>query len=458
MTAKALTLKNKADDTRSMLLAPHRLETMAAVLPTGFAPKRMVELAIQAMILDPQIFDCTQLSIYTALMGAAQAGFEINPASGSAYIVKYGDRATLIPGYQGYKDLAWESGLVSGLSMEVICEKDFFDYEMGTSAFLRHKLPMDEPRGPVTGSYALVNYANGGVDFAIVTLPELNDIRNMVLKRTPKSPWGNPEHFPGMCKVAAFRKLRKLMPRKAIGSRLAIAGALEDAADLGVNQANVIDLPADDVRDLGGETTTGTDALKDALSNTATEPPAPATPSQAAMAAQAPVDTDEATPEEQFVCGDCGLVAKSGRGLTQHKKSKHERRGAAEEQPDEGAGPQGAEPEDPPPPEGSAAEARAAAEAEAAAFRELQAVDQFLEDAAMGEEASAPEPVAPEPVRQYTYDQVADAIGAITSVDDIAVRYEEIKEGQFGTFAGLEMEMIEQLFVLQKLQVEAVQN
>ena len=140
-----------------------------AALPKHIDAGRIARVAMTAVRQNSKLALCTKESFLGGFLVASQMGLEINTPLGHAYLIPYGNKATLVPGYRGIMDLAYRTGLYKTISAEVVYEKDDFDYELGLKKSLTHKPPKTGERGQVIGFYGFYLLENGGFDFAYMT-------------------------------------------------------------------------------------------------------------------------------------------------------------------------------------------------------------------------------------------------------------------------------------------------
>jgi len=144
-------------------------------------------------------------------MASAQMGLE--PDGIHAALVPYGRECTLVPMFQGLLTLAWRSGLVKSIEVEVVREKDYFEYQRGTEAVIRHvpHWPTKEAGEP-RATYAIAHMTNGGTVMTVMDMDQIDDVRP---KHGRKTPWDDPKTLPEMLKKSALRRLCKLLPKSA---------------------------------------------------------------------------------------------------------------------------------------------------------------------------------------------------------------------------------------------------
>lgn len=150
---------------------------------------------------------CRPESLLGALMTAAQLGLEPGPL-GEAYLVPFKDQVTFIPGYRGLLKLAWNSGQLKHISARVVYEADQFDYAYGLHPDLTHK-PARGDRGGITDVYACAVLLDGGAEFEVLSVPDVEAIR--ARSRAAKDgPWRT--DWDAMARKTAVRQLAKWLP------------------------------------------------------------------------------------------------------------------------------------------------------------------------------------------------------------------------------------------------------
>ena len=140
-------------------LTKHRAQ-LERSLPRQMNVDRFISLVNGAASKNPDIAQCEPLSIMQAVGHAARMGLEID-VSGHGYLVPYDDRrrgikvCQFIPGWQGIVDLINRSGR-GVVKTGAVFDGDFFDWDLGLDAFLRHK-----NQGIETAEHLVYTYAIG---------------------------------------------------------------------------------------------------------------------------------------------------------------------------------------------------------------------------------------------------------------------------------------------------------
>lgn len=177
-------------------------------------PERMARIALVQFRRSPALLKCTGESIVAAMLTAAQWGLE--PDGRNAHLVPYGPECTLIPDYKGLVMLARRSGEVSTISAEAVYENDLFRVRLGTDQELEHEPCLQGDRGEILAFYSAVRFKDGGTQFVVMTLDEVEEHRDrhsQAYRRANKkggkkdSPWHT--DFPEMGKKTVFRRLSK---------------------------------------------------------------------------------------------------------------------------------------------------------------------------------------------------------------------------------------------------------
>jgi len=216
--------------------------SIAQALPKHVTPDRIIKTMLVAANRTPDLLACTQASIVETISRAAELGLDLSGTLGEAYPVPFNNRVgdnwikqcQLIIGYRGLAKLARQSGDVSYIEAEVVCENDQFDFEKGMNAKCSWKPPLKGERGEPIGAYALVKLKDGGVQFDFMTTDDIDKIRRRSKSGSGsdgkaigawKSDWGE------MAKKTVFRRLAKWLPLSAEKSELLMLAMDHDNED-----------------------------------------------------------------------------------------------------------------------------------------------------------------------------------------------------------------------------------
>jgi recombination protein RecT len=234
---------------------------MAAALPRNITPERLARVALSAVQRVPKLLECDSKSFLGAIMACAALGLEPDGLLGQAYLVPFGGKCTLIPGYQGLMKLARQSGEIASIDAHPVRYGDTFEYCYGADPSIRH-VPAERPFDPATGwskdwapgaithFYSVAKMRDGSVAFVVMPTWEVDEIRDnsqgyKAAKQYDRdSPWDTDYDRMG-CKTA-IRRLCKYLPASVEDNRLHRAIAIDERADRGVDQdvGGFVDLDA----------------------------------------------------------------------------------------------------------------------------------------------------------------------------------------------------------------------
>lgn len=142
-------------------------------LPKDFDADRFTRIAITAIKNNPKLMDCDPYSILGGLMLAAQLGLEPNSPLHEASLIPYKNKAEFQIEYRGYLKLVWNSGLVSYLDYDKICQNDEYEYQKGFEYRFWHKPRISGDRGPAIAYYAMAEIKGGGKVLTIMSKDEV---------------------------------------------------------------------------------------------------------------------------------------------------------------------------------------------------------------------------------------------------------------------------------------------
>jgi recombination protein RecT len=198
-------------------LAPRFAEVLGNTMPVARL-MRTLKISVERL---PKLLECDRQSLFNAAMSAACLGLEVDGVTGQAYVLPFKNKAQLVIGYKGYVTMAARSGIT--MTGSVVRDGDEFDYELGSSAFVRHK-PALGNRGRIIASWA-VGAAIGRP--AIVNVLGIDELLAIKAKspgaQKSDSPWNDPAiGFPAMCEKSGKRRLSRSLPLNVmtLGARM----------------------------------------------------------------------------------------------------------------------------------------------------------------------------------------------------------------------------------------------
>ena len=235
-----------AKDTKSFTeFLKKRMPSIQRVAASHMRPDRLYRIVLANVSRTPALLNCTQESIFRAVMQAAELGLEPGSAVGEGYLVPYKDQCQFIPGYRGLISLAFRSGHVRSVKANVCYQGDDFEYEEGLEPKLRHKPAFDKERkvAEITFAYCVVMLESGGVIYDVMTRGEIDAIRQRS-RAGNSGPWVT--DYAEMAKKTVTRRCLKYAPMSVEMSK---ALALDHAADSGEvidAEFESLDMPEDE--------------------------------------------------------------------------------------------------------------------------------------------------------------------------------------------------------------------
>lgn len=152
--------------------------------------------ALQAVAESQYLQKCTPDSIRKAVAGVALTGTTLNPVHKLAYLIPRQDhgvwKACLQFSYRGSIKTVVDGGSIRGVRAVVVYDFDFFDYNMGTPAFVKHKHGEPKADGKViedfedrpelilkhfTHCFSIATFVDGTEE--ILVLPRWKILKNM---------------------------------------------------------------------------------------------------------------------------------------------------------------------------------------------------------------------------------------------------------------------------------------
>jgi recombination protein RecT len=198
-----------------------RTDTFSDLLPKHISATKFINMVLNACVNNTTLLQCTPTSILTSAMRSAQLGL-LPDNNGEAHLIPFNNpkknnqlEAQFLPGYRGLVQLALRSGQVRKFQPRAVYQGDEFDYAYGTEEYIKHKpLNLSEQ---ISHVYAVLEFTNGGKMFDVMTLQEIEAVRNDApeWKGTPEKDKKNTFwvlRFSDMAKKTVIRKLAKYAP------------------------------------------------------------------------------------------------------------------------------------------------------------------------------------------------------------------------------------------------------
>lgn len=235
-------------------------------------PSRLLRIAYNNVAYDTALLECSatpqgMASIFGGVMECLKLGLQIGGPMQEAWLIPFKQKgipiATVIIGYQGYRNILDRGKSVIDLHPVSVYEGDEFDFELGSRPFVKHKPKLGD-RGKLIAVYAVAHLPRGGIQIEVMGKEEVDQHRAKS-RASGAGPWV--DFYDAMALKTVVRKISKYLPKSS--EILARALDLDDRADRGVDQnvdieGLVFDLsvPAGGMKQVGG---TKLDELKKSL-------------------------------------------------------------------------------------------------------------------------------------------------------------------------------------------------
>lgn len=197
--------------------------TFARVMPKGFTPDRLVQMAISARNQTPGLAECDMSSFLSCCLRCATLGMEPSAVDGlgRAYILPYNNRKTgrkeaqFILGKNGMLELVQRSGMVSTIRTQCVYEGDDFDYfedENGLHYHYRPNLDAEHGEKNMKLVYLSAQLKDGGHVFLAMSKKEVDEVRGRS-KASKFGPWQT--DYEAMAEKTVLRRAfnRGMLPR-----------------------------------------------------------------------------------------------------------------------------------------------------------------------------------------------------------------------------------------------------
>jgi len=183
-------------------------------LPAHVSVDKFERVVQTALNQQPDLLNCTRRSLFGACVNAAQDG--LLPDGREGAIVSFKDnksgntQAQWMPMVAGILKKVRNSGELSSISTQVVCENDQFDYQLGDEEYIDHK-PALGNRGNVIAAYAIAKLKDGSTMREIMGRDEIDRVRSVSKSKDNKyGPWM--QWYGEMSRKTVLRRLSKRLP------------------------------------------------------------------------------------------------------------------------------------------------------------------------------------------------------------------------------------------------------
>ncbi len=173
-----------------------------------------MEFAIQIFQNNSYLLTCEPDTVRNCLINVALTGTTLNPVLKQAYLVPRGKKCCLDMSYIGLIKIITDTGSVKHIKSGVVYEKEFFDIELGSGGYVKHKPFLGTGgNGRRIGAYSVATLHDGTFHVDFMYEAELMNIksRSEGVKSGKNSPWLSDENQM-ICKTVIKRHW-KFLPK-----------------------------------------------------------------------------------------------------------------------------------------------------------------------------------------------------------------------------------------------------
>lgn len=191
------------------LMLTDKLNTLSDALPKDFNRPRFVQNCIALLNSDKEKYkDFKNEVILAGIVRGSILGLDF--FNKECYLIPYKDKLEFMPSYTGQMKLAkkYSTRPIKEIYAKLIREGDIFEEIIANGEQAINFKPKMLNDGKILGAFAVVSYVDGGMNYEVMTLAELEKVRNC--SKAKNSPaWTS---FPGeMYKKSVIRRLCKVI-------------------------------------------------------------------------------------------------------------------------------------------------------------------------------------------------------------------------------------------------------
>ena len=214
MTTEA-TIERRKDDPPIVAALKQWEPDLVEALPEGYSAPRFKSVCINLARANPQLLNCTPLSFVSSVLMSAQMGLEPGAPLGLSWIIPRRNKGVLEAsfqlGYQGLRQLAYRSGVVSHIEARIVEDGDEFIFEHGLGGTNWKHKPQGIPGREWTDVYCTARLVTGAEPFEVMSKAEVLHHRNRYVKDWAKNKaWQ--ENEPEMARKTVTARLCRQLP------------------------------------------------------------------------------------------------------------------------------------------------------------------------------------------------------------------------------------------------------
>ncbi|PEL12691.1 recombination protein RecT [Bacillus sp. AFS017336] len=219
--------------------------TFQQIAPKHFNTERFQRIALSEIRKNPKLLECSVPSLMSAVLQSVKLGLEPG-LFGQAYLIPYGKEVQFQIGYRGLIELSQRSGRILKIQAREVYENDEFEVSYGIDDNIIHKPALDVDRGKVRLYYAVAWFKDGGAQFELMSISDVEKHRDKFSKTAKFGPWK--DHFDEMAKKTVLKKLVKQLPmdvefQEAVQEDETVRKTITDEPEILQAEFEIVDQP-----------------------------------------------------------------------------------------------------------------------------------------------------------------------------------------------------------------------
>jgi len=184
-----------------------KLISVESALPKDFNRERFVQNCLAVMNETPQLAKINAAHTIQGLLKGAYLGLDF--LNRECYLIPYGTSVQFQTDYKGEVKFTKKYSIrkIKDIYAKVVRQGDEFVEEIvdGKPSIDFKPLPFND--GDIIGAFAIVLYQDGGMAYEVMSVKDINAVRNNYSKASQSKAWKN--SFDEMCKKTVLRRLCK---------------------------------------------------------------------------------------------------------------------------------------------------------------------------------------------------------------------------------------------------------
>ena len=184
-----------------------KLVSVESALPKDFNRERFVQNCLAVMNETPQLAKINKAETIQGLLKGAYLGLDF--MNRECYLIPYGTKVQFQTDYKGEIKFTkkYSTRKIMDIYAKVVREGDTFTEEIIDGKPSIDFKPITFNKGDIIGAFAVVLFKDGGMMYEVMSVEDINSVRNNYSKASQSKAWKN--SFDEMCKKTVLRRLCK---------------------------------------------------------------------------------------------------------------------------------------------------------------------------------------------------------------------------------------------------------